>query len=82
MNTTLKKHTTLRLDMGLYAYLEFLAKQENRSFNNFIENLLSRTVSYEPNAETKKAIAEAIKEKPQLKRYTNIDDLLNDLKDV
>ena len=35
-----KKSTSLRLNSGLYAYIEKLAKKENRSINNYIETLL------------------------------------------
>ena len=33
-----KKITSLRLNSGLYSYIEKLAKKENRSLNNFIES--------------------------------------------
>ena len=76
----LKKSTSLRLDKELYNYIEKLAKKENRSVNNFIETVLAdATHFHEPNAETKKAIEEAKKERPTLKRYNSSKDLLNDL---
>ncbi len=75
-----KKSTSLRLNSGLYAYIEKLAKKENRSINNYIETLLFDAVDYhEPNKETKLAMKEIEKEKGSLKRYASVDDLFNDL---
>ena len=75
-----KKSTSLRLNSGLYAYIEKLAKKENRSINNYIETLLFDAVNdHEPNKETKLAMKEIDKEKGSLKRYTSVDDLFNDL---
>jgi hypothetical protein len=77
-----KKSTSLRLNLGLYAHIEKLAKKQNRSINNYIETLLFDAVGYhEPNAKTKKAIEEARAEKKSgtLKKYTNADDLFNDV---
>lgn len=81
MNTvSLKKSTSIRLDRELYNYIEKLAKKENRSINNYIETLLAgATRFHEPNAEKKRAIAEARKERPILKRYSNSKDLLDEL---
>lgn len=75
-----KKSTSLRLDSGLYTYIEKLAKKENRSINNYIETLLFDAVGYhEPNESTKSTIEEAGKEKASLKRYKNADDLFDEL---
>lgn len=75
-----KKATSLRLDNELYSYIEQLAKEENRSVNNFIETVLSEAIKYRvPNAETVKAIKEMRKEKASLKKYTDMDELFNDL---
>ena len=75
-----KKSTSLRLNLGLYSYIEKLAKKENRSINNYIETLLFDAVDYhEPNKETKLAMKEIDKEKGSLKRYTSVDDLFSDL---
>ncbi|WP_205941050.1 ribbon-helix-helix protein, CopG family [Albibacterium indicum] len=81
MNTAnLKKSTSLRLDRELYNYIEKLAKKENRSVNNFIETVLAEATHFhEPNAETKKAIEDARKERHTLKRYKNSKDLFDDL---
>lgn len=77
-----KKSTSLRLNLGLYAHIEKLAKKENRSINNYIETLLFDAVDYhEPNKETKLSMKEIEKEKEKgsLKRYASVDDLFNDL---
>lgn len=78
--TTEMKTISLRLDAKLYKRAKELADRENRSFNNYVEDLLFREVYLlEPNEETKKAIEEAHIEKPHLKRYNNAKDLFNDL---
>lgn len=75
-----KKSTSLRLNSGLYSYIEKMAKKNNRSINNYIETLLFDAVGYhEPNAKTKKAIKEIENEKHTLKRYSNVEDMFNDL---
>ena len=75
-----KKITSLRLNSGLYSYIEKLAKKENRSLNNFIETTLFDAVGYhEPNEKTKLAIKEIEQEKSSLKRYSNVDELFKDL---
>lgn len=77
-----KKSTSLRLNSGLYSHIEKLAKKQNRSINNYIETLLFDAVGYhEPNVKTKKAIEEARTEKKAgaLKKYSNSDDLFNDV---
>ena len=75
-----KKSTSLRLNLGLYAHIEKLAKKQNRSINNYIETLLFDAVGYhEPNEKTKMAMKELEIEKKSLKRYSNVDDLFNDL---
>lgn len=82
MNTisTNKKTTSLRLNSGLYSYIEKLAKNQNRSINNYIETLLFDAVDYhEPNKKTKMAMKELDTEKNSLKKYDNVEDLFNDL---
>jgi hypothetical protein len=77
-----KKSTSLRLNLGLYSYIEKLAKKENRSVNNYIETTLFDALKYrEPNETTKKAIAEAKAEKKAgiLKKYSSVDELFEDL---
>jgi hypothetical protein len=77
---TKKKSTSLRINSNLYAYIEKLAKKENRSLNNFIETTLFDALEYrEPNENTKKAIAEFKNEKKNLKRYSNSKELFQDM---
>ncbi|GAB3646191.1 hypothetical protein GCM10028791_05810 [Echinicola sediminis] len=76
----IKKSTSLRLDRELYSYIEKLAKKENRSVNNYIETVLAKATNFhKPNKETRKAMEEAQKEKPSLKRYTDTNELFDDL---
>ena len=75
-----KKSTYLRLNSNLYAYIEKLAKKENRSLNNFIETTLFDALNYrEPNEKTKKGIKESREERSSLKKYSSTEDLFNDL---
>ena len=77
---TKKKSTSLRISSTLFAHIEKLAKQENRSLNNFIETTLFDALEYrEPNETTKKAIAEFKKDKKNLKRYSSAKELFDDL---
>lgn len=79
---TKKKSTSLRLNSNLFAHIEKLAKEENRSLNNFIETTLFDALEYrEPNKNTKKAIAEFRDEKKNLKRYSNAKELFQDVED-
>ena len=75
-----KKSTSLRLNSNLYAYIEKLAKKENRSLNNFIETTLFDALNHrEPNEKTKKGIKESREERSSLKKYSSTEDLFNDL---
>ena len=77
---TKKKSTSLRINSNLFAHIEKLAKEENRSLNNFIETTLFDALEYrEPNETTKKAIAEFKKDKKNLKRYSSAKELFDDL---
>lgn len=74
-----KKSTSLRLNSNLYAYIEKLAKKENRSLNNFIETTLFDALNYrEPNEKTKKGIKESREERASLKKYSSTEDLFKD----
>ncbi|MHC8948276.1 hypothetical protein [Sphingobacterium hungaricum] len=78
--TNEKKITSLDLDEKLYTYLENLAKQQNTSIARYIETVLIDATNFKiPNEETKFAIEEFKKEKPDLKGYTDIDKLFDDL---
>lgn len=72
---TKKKSTSLRLNSNLFAHIEKLAKEENRSLNNFIETTLFDALEYrEPNKVTKSAIKESRKERTSLKRYSSAEE--------
>lgn len=70
----------MRLNSNLYSHIEKLAKQENRSLNNFIETTLFNALDYgEPNEITKLGIEESKKERVTLKRYSSTEQLFEDL---
>ena len=83
MNTTnTRKLTSIRLNSNLYEHLSRLAKKDNRSFNNYVETLLSYASDFsEPNEDTKAAIAEARKERKSAARFTDIDSLIASLEE-
>lgn len=76
-----KKTTSLRLAEDLYERIQALAKQENRSVNNYIETILFDAVGYEPNATTKTAMQEAkeIMNDKSRKGITDASSLLKSL---
>ena len=62
MNTgvsTNKKQTAFRFSEDLLERLKERAKKDNRSLNNYVENLLMEAVYDEPNEETVAAMKEA-----------------------
>ncbi|WP_436415029.1 toxin-antitoxin system protein [Petrimonas sp.] len=83
MNTiNTRKLTSIRLNSNLYEHLNKLAKKDNRSFNNYIETLLSYASDFsEPNEETKMAIEESRKERKSAARFTDIDSLIASLEE-
>lgn len=54
-----KKAQSFRLPVNLIERLKKLARQQNRSLNNFVECALIDLAYSEPNAETKAALEEA-----------------------
>lgn len=65
-----RKQISLRLDEKLYKHIRSLAKNENRSVNNFIETLLAEATNFkESNEQTRRVIEEARAERPFLKQY-------------
>lgn len=54
-----KKPTAFRLNADLVARLKVLAKKDNRSLNNYVENVLMSVAYNEPNDTTKAALKEA-----------------------
>lgn len=60
METTIeRKQTAFRLSTDLLKRLRIAAKRENRSLNNYVENVLMDIVYNEPNEQTKESIDEA-----------------------
>lgn len=60
METTIeRKQTAFRLSTDLLKRLRIAAKRENRSLNNYVENVLMDIVYNEPNEQTKGSIDEA-----------------------
>ncbi len=69
--------TSIRLNSNLYEHLNRLAKKDNRSFNNYVETLLSYASDFsEPNEETRIAIEDSRKERKSAPRFTDIDSLI------
>lgn len=64
-----RKQTAFRLRADLLERLKIEAHKENRSLNNYVENILMETVNHLPNAETLAAMREA----EQGKRLKKID---------
>ncbi len=59
MDIALKRNQSFRLPVDLIERLKLLAKQQNRSLNNYVETLLLDAAYLEPNAETIEAMKEA-----------------------
>lgn len=60
MGTTIeRKQTSFRLRTDLLERLQAVAKEENRSLNNYVESTLMDIVYRKPNATTLEAIREA-----------------------
>lgn len=59
VRTDIKKPTAFRLSTDLVNRLKVLAKKDNRSLNNYVENVLMAVAYDEPNETTKAAIKEA-----------------------
>lgn len=60
METTVeRKQTSFRLRKDLLERLQVIAKQENRSLNNFVESALMDVIYRKPNATTLEAMREA-----------------------
>lgn len=54
-----RKQTSFRLRTDLLERLQVVAKEENRSLNNFVESTLMDIIYRKPNAITLKAMREA-----------------------
>ena len=81
MEIALKKNQSFRLSVELIDRLKQLAKRQNRSLNNYVETVLLDAAYHEPNAVTLEAMEEAkrISRDPNVKGFTDIDDLFEDL---
>ena len=53
-----REQMSFSLKTDLLKQLKSAAKRANRSLNDYVEGVLGDAVYYEPNAETKKAIAD------------------------
>lgn len=58
-----KRPTAFRLNADLVARLKVLAKKDNRSLNNYVENVLMSIAYNEPNETTRAAIRESMENK-------------------
>lgn len=72
-----KVQTAIRLNSDLLEALKEKAKADNRSLNNYIENLLYQDVENIPNDATKDAVEEA--RSGNLERIESLDDWLEKL---
>ncbi len=63
-----KRPTAFRLNADLVARLKVLAQKDNRSLNNYVENVLMSVAYNEPNETTKAAIRDA-KENKNLEAF-------------
>ncbi|MBZ9627150.1 hypothetical protein LB456_06740 [Psychroflexus sp. CAK57W] len=72
-----KVQTAIRLNSDLLEALKEKAKADNRSLNNYIENLLYQDVENIPNDATKAAVEEA--RSGNLERIESLDDWLEKL---
>lgn len=82
METTIRrKQTSFRLRTDLLDEMKIAAERENRTLNNFVENLLLNYIYNEPNEVTKAAIKEAMSrtEYPEGELYDNVEDLFKAL---
>lgn len=66
-----KKNQSFRLPEALIERLKKLARNENRSLNNYVETLLLDAVYHQPNATTIAAMKEA--ESGELRASTPLD---------
>jgi len=78
---TYKKTTSIKLKKSLYDQVKERARIEHRSIDDLLEFIISDAMENMPNEETKKALEQAIKDKPYSKHkwYDNKNELLNDL---
>ena len=78
-STIQRKQTSFLLRTDLLEDMKKAAERENRTLNNFIENLLLNYFYSEPNEITKAAIEEAMSMRNENKVYTDVDEMFNDI---
>ena len=70
MDLALKKNQSFQLSVELLERLKQLARQQNRSLNNYVETVLLDAIYHEPNATTLAAMKEvesgALRNEPAL----------------
>lgn len=70
MEIALKKNQSFRLPVDLIEKLKKLAKNQNRSLNNYVETVLLDAAYHEPNSTTRAAMKEvesgALRNEPAL----------------
>lgn len=70
MDLALKKNQSFQLSVELLERLKQLARQQNRSLNNYVETVLLDAIYHEPNATTLAAMKEiesgALRNEPDL----------------
>lgn len=82
MATTIqRRQTSFRLRTDLLEAMKSAAERENRTLNNYLENLLLNIIYHEPNEMTKAALEEAMSGNNQNKVYDDVDEMLNDILD-
>lgn len=80
METTIRRRpTSFRLRADVLDRLKQNAARENRTLNNYVENVLMDIVYHEPNTETQAAIKEATSGQNRNKCYTDINAMFNDI---
>lgn len=77
--TVIRKPASFRLRADLLEKLKRKAELENRTLNNYVENVLLNIVYHEPNQVTKAAIEEAMSGKNPNKVYSSVDEMFDDI---
>ena len=83
MEHTVRRTTSFRLRTDLLERLRQNAAHENRTLNNYVENVLLNLVYNQPNEETKAAIEAATTRKnyPEKELYNNAEEMFKALDD-
>ena len=77
--TVIRKPASFRLRADLLEKLKRKAELENRTLNNYVENVLLNIVYHEPNQVTKAAIEEAMSGNNPNKVYSSVDEMFDDI---